>query len=183
MVPRRDRRVASPDSASQPLFRSPSPGDPHPLTEGNSAAEATSSPPHIPGQTKPKHTRCGRQAAAQYSRAEIQFRRGALRFLRKARSPHRHPTAWGDRSPPPCRLPPCSGRSAGNQPVQRRTLQLTQRIIGPTAAPMPTGKSDLAEDRFIIIDPVRSSGPDDLELEIAQPKTITDPEITISQCL
>jgi len=48
---------------------------------------------------------------------------------------------------------------------------------------MPTGKSDLAEDRFIIIDPVRSSGPDDLELEIAQPKAVTDPEITISQCL
>jgi hypothetical protein len=48
---------------------------------------------------------------------------------------------------------------------------------------MPTGKSDLPQDRAIVIDPVRSSGPNDLELEIAQPKAVTDPEIILSQSL
>jgi hypothetical protein len=48
---------------------------------------------------------------------------------------------------------------------------------------MPAGEACLPQDRAIVIDPVRSSGPDDLELEIAQPKAVTDPEIAVSQCL
>lgn len=51
-MPRPPSRIF--DSASQPFLGSPSPGEPHPLTEEDSAAQATSSPPHVPGQTKPK---------------------------------------------------------------------------------------------------------------------------------
>lgn len=133
-----DRKVASSDSVSQPLFRSPSPGDPHPLTEGNSAVEATSSPPHTPGQTKPKHSRRGRQAAARSSRDEIQFRRGVPRFLRKARSPHLHPTTTpGDRGGSLPRRPADHCRAPAVPPETSRYNAARSNSPRGSSAPLP----------------------------------------------